>query len=117
MEAGPFLTLADSIDELVFVWKVTGEMLWTNRAFTRETGLRVEDFAFKNDDNPFIHPADLPSVLAQLSAFIASDAQCSPPIENRFFDIWGRIRAIRSLVHKICWQGEDALLLVSTLVT
>ena len=54
-----FVALADSLDELVFVWKANGDMLWTNRAFVRETGMTVEDFGFQNRDNPFIHPEDL----------------------------------------------------------
>src|SRR5688572_8474705 len=81
-----FIALADSLDELVFVWKTNGDMLWTNRAFVHETGMTVEDFGFQNTDNPFVHPEDLPHVLAELGAFIDSDAVRSAPIENRFFD-------------------------------
>jgi PAS domain S-box-containing protein len=111
-----FLAVADSVDELVFVWTVAGEMLWTNRAFTRETGMQVSDFGFDNRDNPFVHPEDLPGMLAELGAFLACDARQSSPIANRFFDMWGRIRAIRSVVHKIDWKGQPALLIVSTLI-
>jgi two-component system, chemotaxis family, CheB/CheR fusion protein len=112
-----FVALAESLDEPVFVWKASGEMLWTNQAFVRETGMTVEDFRFQNPDNPFIHPDDLPRVLAELTAFMESDALRSPPIENRFTDIWGRVRGLSSRVHKVLWEGESALLLVSSLKT
>ncbi|HVJ14881.1 MAG TPA: ATP-binding protein, partial [Polyangiaceae bacterium] len=112
-----FIALADSLDELVFVWKTNGDMLWTNRAFVHETGLTVADFGFPNKDNPFVHPEDLARVLAELGAFIDSDAVRSAPLENRFFDAWGRVRPLSSILHKINWQGEPALLLVSTLTT
>jgi two-component system cell cycle sensor histidine kinase/response regulator CckA len=110
-----FRAVCGGVDELVFVWRPTGEMVWTNEAFVRETGLTVEDFGFKNEDNPFIHPDDLPHVLEQLGAFIASDATRSPPICNRFIDAWGRSRAVSSVVDKIEWDGAPALLLVSKL--
>ena len=42
-----FELLAASVDELVYVWRPTGEMVWTNAAFVRETGLTVEDFGFE----------------------------------------------------------------------
>lgn len=112
----PFLALAATTDDLVFVWKVTGEMLWVNRAFERETGMTVEDFGFQNTDNPFVHPEDLPGVLEAMGVFIDSDAKISPPIDNRFFDMWGRARKIRSIVHKVEWRGESALMLVSRLL-
>ncbi|MDX2094155.1 MAG: ATP-binding protein [Kofleriaceae bacterium] len=116
--AGPvhgFEGLADSLDELVFIWRLTGEMLWVNGAFERETGMGVADFGFRNADNPFIHPEDLAATLAALETFVASEDTRSAPIENRFFDAWGRVRALRSIVTKIVWEGAPALLLVSTL--
>jgi two-component system cell cycle sensor histidine kinase/response regulator CckA len=110
---GPFFALAAACDELVFVWKVTGEMLWVNPSFERETGMNAADYGFRNADNPFIHPEDLPSVLAAINRFIDSDANNSPPIDNRFFDMWGRCRRLRSTVHKIDWNGESVLMFVS----
>jgi PAS domain-containing protein len=111
-----FLPLANAVNELVFVWKPTGEMLWVNRAFESELGMTVEDFGFRNVDNPFIHPADLPAVLESLEAFLTSRAVISGPIANRFFDAWGRMRSIVSVVHKIDWGGEQVLLFVSSFV-
>jgi two-component system cell cycle sensor histidine kinase/response regulator CckA len=113
--SGPFLALAGTTDELVFVWKHTGEMLWVNAAFTRETGLSLADFGFRNEDNPFVHPEDLPSVLEKMAAFLASSDRVSPPIDNRFYDAWRAVRGLRSIVHKVDWNGEPALLLVSKL--
>ncbi len=112
-----FLALAEAIDEPVFVWDPNGAMLWTNAAFVRETGMTVEDFAFQNPDNPFIHPDDLQQVLADLAAFMASDAKRSAPIQNRFIDIWGRVRSLTSIVSKIVWRGGPALLLASRIAT
>jgi PAS domain S-box-containing protein len=111
-----FKALAGSVSELVFIWTEAGQMLWTNEAFVRETGLTVEDFGFRNPDNPFIHPADLPQLLEQMGAFAASDARRSPPIANRFFDAWGRTRSLVSVVHKVDWEGTPALAIVSSLV-
>lgn len=108
----PFVALAACIDELVFVWKVTGEMLWVNPAFERETGMKLGDFGFHNSENPFIHPDDLPNVLAAMCEFLESEATTSPPIANRFFDMWGRSRRLCSVIHKIEWSGESALLFV-----
>src|SRR5262245_11305698 len=103
MSTGPvgFLPLANAVNDLVFVWKPSGEMLWVNRAFESELGMSIEDFGFRNVDNPFVHPADLPAVLDSLDAFLASPAMISMPIANRFFDAWGRVRSIVSVVHKI----------------
>ncbi len=112
-KADAFLALADSLDELVFVWREDGEMLWTNAAFRRVTGFTAEDFRFKNQDNPFIHPSDLEHVLGELARFTSSDATESPPIANRFIDAWGRVHAIVSVVHKIDFRGAAALLLIS----
>jgi PAS domain S-box-containing protein len=108
-----FLAFADSLDELVFVWREDGEMLWTNRAFRRVTGFSVEDFLFKNPDNPFIHPSDLERVLSELGAFIGSDATESAPIANRFIDAWGRVHSLVSVVHKVDFRGTPALLFIS----
>ncbi len=108
-----FFAIAESLDDLVFVWQADGAMLWTNSAFVRETGMTVEDFGFENRDNPFIHPDDLSHVLAELARFMASDAKRSAPIQNRFIDIWGRVRSLTSEVSKIEWHGVPALLLVS----
>jgi PAS domain S-box-containing protein len=90
-------------------------MLWINKAFARETGLSVEDFGFRNQQNPFIHPDDLPHVVAELGAFIDSAAERSAPILNRFIDAWGHTRSLSTVVHKIRWQDEPALLLISTM--
>jgi len=109
----PFLALARSLDELVFVWRASGEMLWVNESFVRVTGMTCEDFAFRNADNPFIHPDDLPHVLKHIGAFLDSDARQSQPVENRFCDAWGRFHALSSVLHKVSWMGQPALLLVS----
>ncbi|MFT3924473.1 MAG: PAS domain-containing protein [Myxococcales bacterium] len=110
-----FVALAESIDELVFVWTTDGQLLWANEVFARETGMRADDFGFDNRDNPFIHPDDLKRVLTQLDVFFNSDARRSPPIENRFIDLWGRTRHLSSIVHKITWKGEPALLFSASL--
>jgi two-component system cell cycle sensor histidine kinase/response regulator CckA len=110
----PFSALAESLDDLVFVWREEdGAMLWTNRAFVRETGFTAEDFRFKNQDNPFIHPSDLEHVLEALAAFTASDAKQSLPIQNRFIDAWGRVHSLVSVVHKVTFRGAPALLFIS----
>ena len=112
-----FLALASAVEELVYVWRPSGEMLWVNRAFERETGMTLEEFGFRNADNPFIHPEDLPAVLAAMEAFLSSDDLVSAPIANRFFDAWGKTRSVVSRVHKITGQEAPALLLVSMLVS
>ncbi len=103
--------LAEAIDVLVFVTEPTGRMLWTNAAFVRQTGFRAEDFWFENPENPFIHPEDLGHVGAALAAFVASDAERSEPITNRFFDKWGGVHTYRSVVTKIRWEGKASLLI------
>ena len=110
-----FEAFADSVDELVFVWTTSGDLLWANQAFERETGLKADDFGFKNTENPFVYPDDLEHVVRELDAFLGSPDEHSKPIENRFIDAWGRERPISSIVHKIRWQDTPALLLVSTL--
>jgi PAS domain S-box-containing protein len=107
------VALANAVSDAVYVWKPLGEMLWVNRAFERQTGMKLEDFQFKNADNPFIHPDDLPGVVQALERFVASPDQISAPIENRFFDAWGRQRHIHSVVHKVEFAGELALMCVS----
>lgn len=107
--------LGDLVDELVFVWTVSGDLLWGNQAWQRETGFTAEDFGFGNEENPFVVPEDLPQMLAELTAFLESDAEVSKPIKNRFFDAWGQVRAISSIVVKVTWDGRSALMIVGTL--
>lgn len=113
-DVSPFLSLAQAISELVFVWNPEGRMLWVNESFKRTTGLQIEDFAFRNVDNPFIHPDDLTRVVTILAEFVASDAIRVGPFENRFVDAWGRTHIVRSEVTKILWDGEAALLFVAS---
>jgi PAS domain S-box-containing protein len=110
----PFLALSEGIELLVFVWNPAGKMLWVNRYFELETGMSVEDFAFRNEHNPFIHPEDLPGVVQVLEEFLVSPARTSPSIDNRFYDARGTARWVRSVAHKITWQGEAALLFVAS---
>jgi two-component system, cell cycle sensor histidine kinase and response regulator CckA len=112
-ELSNFCSLANMIDDLVFVWKPVGTMLWVNKVFEEQTGRIATDFEFPNADNPFIHPEDLPAVNEQLAAFMRSSDVKSQPISNRFFDAWGRARPLTSTIHKIQWQGEPALLFIS----
>ena len=95
-----FRALVGSLDDLVFVWKTSGEMLFVNDAFVRVTGLTTEDFGFQNRDNPFIHPDDLPHVLAELAAFTESSALRAPPLTNRFIDAWGKVHTLVSIAHR-----------------
>jgi len=108
-----FCSLANMIEDLVFVWKPAGTMLWVNKAFEDQTGRIAADFEFPNADNPFIHPEDLPAVNERLEAFMHSSDVKSQPISNRFFDAWGRTRLVTSIIHKLRWQGEPALLFIS----
>jgi len=108
-----FLPLANAVNELVFVWRPTGEMLWVNRAFETEVGMTASELCFRSATNPVIHPEDLPSVVESLASFSDSPALVSAPIANRFFDTWGRVRSIVSSVHKVDWCGEPAFLSVS----
>jgi PAS domain S-box-containing protein len=108
--------LGDLIDELVFVWALSGDLLWGNQAWQRETGFNAEDFGFGNEDNPFVVPDDLPQMMAEMTAFLESDAEVSKPIKNRFFDAWGQVRALSSVVVKVTWDGQSALLIVGTLL-
>jgi PAS domain S-box-containing protein len=115
-EGESFQALAAETDRMVFVWATDGRMLWTNEVFVRETGLTPSDFGFDNRENPFIHPDDLPRVLGELGAFVGSAARKSPVIRNRFVDAWGQTREIATVVHKVDWQGEPALMLISRLI-
>lgn len=112
-ESGRFLALADTIDALVFVTEPSGKMLWTNQTFIEETGYRAEDFWFENQKNPFLHPDDAERVGDFLQAFASSSARNSTPIENRFFDRWGRIHTYCSRIAKIAWEGAEALMFVT----
>src|SRR5512142_2537051 len=105
-----FRSLANLLEDVVFVWDPAGTMLWVNRAFEEQTGRSTADFVFPNPENPFIHPEDLPAVNARLDEFIRSTHDTSEPIYNRFFDAWGRSRPLRSIVHKVRWRDVSALL-------
>lgn len=109
------VALANAVSDPVYVCSPAGEMLWVNSAFERESGLNAEGLRQRPAENPFIHPDDLPGVSALLEAFLASAETVSPPIDNRFYDAWGRLRRLRSLAHKVEWQGQAALMLVSQL--
>jgi two-component system, cell cycle sensor histidine kinase and response regulator CckA len=107
---GGFETLAELVDELVFITEPGGRMVWASAALERHTGYRVEDFQFAQADNPFIHREDAPAVAAFLERFVDSGEAVSEPIENRFFDRWGGAQRYRSQVAKVTWHGQPALL-------
>lgn len=111
--APPFDALANAVDEMVYVWRANGEMLWVNPVFERQTGMRLEDFGFRTEENPFVHPDDLPQALAVLVPFMQSDEPISPPFENRFYDVWGQVRSIRSTASRVVFQGESVFMTVS----
>jgi PAS domain S-box-containing protein len=110
-----FLTLAATLEDLVFVWRPEGTMLWANPAFVRATGMNPEDFTFPNAENPFIHPGDVQRVTDHIVAFVASASTVSEPIENRFIDIWGRVSVVRTVMHKVTWGGAAAHLSLTTM--
>ena len=107
-----FACLVDLLDAIVFVTEASGRMIWANQALERKTGFRARDFWFENRDNPFLHPDDQARVASAIAAFVASDAEVSDPIENRFIDKWGRARTYRSTVRKIEWEGASAFMYV-----
>jgi PAS domain S-box-containing protein len=110
-----FFGVAATTDRMVYVWSPEQGMLWTNEIFVRETGFAAADFRFENRDNPFIHPDDRPRVVGEVDDFLAAPAQRSVVVNNRLIDIWGRTRAISTVISKIEWHGEPALLMVSSL--
>ena len=81
-----FEDFADSLDELVFVWKPNGDLLWMNRAFMRESGKTTGDLGLQDPDKIFVHPDDLELVLGELGTFLDSEALQSQPIVHRFSD-------------------------------
>ncbi len=108
----PFEALAESSDAIVFVTDLAMRMFYASSRLQQETGFTADDFRFPQADNPFIHREDADAVAEALSAFIASTAQVSDPIENRFLDRWGREHRYRSIVRKVTYRGETALLFV-----
>lgn len=107
-----FDALADSSDALVFVTDLSSRMLYANAALERDTGFTIADFQFHQADNPFIHRDDAAAVARALSDFLASERRVCAPIDNRFYDRWGRAQRYRTLVTKVRHRSRDALLFV-----
>ena len=108
----PFLALAELSDAAVFITDLSMRMLYANAELERLTGFTAADFQFPQEDNPFIHREDAEHVAQALSAFAGAEATVSEPIENRFLDRWGRTHRCRSIVSKIGFRGQTALLFV-----
>lgn len=108
----PFLALAEVSDRVVFVTDLSMRMLYANPELERLTGFTAADFQFPQQDNPFIHREDAEHVAQALTAFASSPATVSEPIDNRFLDRWGRTHRCRSVVSKIGFRGEPAMLFV-----
>jgi PAS domain S-box-containing protein len=107
----PFVALAEVSDTIVFITDLSMRMLYANAELERQTGFTAADFQFPQQDNPFIHREDAEYVAQALSAFAsAPEKSISAPIDNRFLDRWGRPHRYRSLVSKIAFRGEPALL-------
>ena len=121
MATGPaggdaFEALAECCEELVFITDSTMRMLYASSRLEREVGFTAADFQFPQEDNPFIHREDAERVGAALTTFRASSALVSEPIDNRFLDRWGRTHRYRTVVSKIVYRGDPALLFVCRLV-
>ncbi len=108
----PFLALAEVSETVVFVTDLSMRMLYANAELERLTGFTAADFQFPQEDNPFIHREDAEHVAQALTAFASSEATVSEPIVNRFLDKWGRTHRCRSVVSKIGFRGEPAMLFV-----
>lgn len=112
----PFEALAESCNELVFVTSHAMRMLYASPRLEMETGFTTADFQFPQDDNPFIHREDAEHVASALTAFLGTPLLVSDPIENRFLDRWGRTHRYRSVITKIDYAGDPALLFVCRVV-
>lgn len=110
----PFIALAEVSDTIVFITDLSMRMLYANAALERNTGFTAADFQFPQQENPFIHREDAEYVAQTLQAFATADASVSEPIVNRFLDRWGRPHRYRSLVSKVAYRGEPALLFACT---
>jgi PAS domain S-box-containing protein len=108
----PFEVLAECTDEIVFVTDLSMRMLYASSALEAQTGFTAADFQFPQADNPFIHREDADRVAQTLAAFVAGDARVCEPIVNRFLDRWGRTHRYRSVVAKLEYCGQPALLFV-----
>ncbi len=101
--------LLNALDAMVFVTDFEGKMLYANPQLERETGYTAEDFQFQQEDNPFLHPNDAARVGAFIAEFAASDAPHSTPVENRFYDRWGKVHWYSSVIAKVEYGGQPAL--------
>ena len=110
---GMYETLADSVEEAVFITEPQGRMVYANAVLERLTGYTVADFQFPQADNPFLHPDDAERVGRFIADFIASGARTSAPIENRFSDRWGQTRRYRSVLARVVFDGKDAIQFVT----
>src|SRR5688500_17124157 len=107
-----FTALAECCEELVFITDLTMRMLYASSRLEREVGFTAADFQLAQADNPFIHREDADRVAATLTAFLASEARATEPEENRFLDRWGRTHRYRTVVTKIVYHDDPALLFV-----
>ncbi len=106
--------LAACVDEAVFITEPSGRMLHANEVLEQLTGYTVEDFQFRQADNPFLHPDDAERVSRFIADFNADPGPVSGPVENRFFDRWGQAHWFRSVLAKVEWEGRPALLFVTS---
>ncbi|MCX5743340.1 MAG: PAS domain S-box protein, partial [Proteobacteria bacterium] len=103
--------MAASVEELVHVWSLTGEVRWINGSFERVLQLGIAELASSRADR--VVADDLPGVHAALTAFLASPATRSGSIVCRCHDASHHAVTLASVVHRVTWQDEPALLVVS----
>ncbi len=112
-----YRTFVESFHDTIFITDYSMRMLYANPSLERQTGYRMEDFRFVQEDNPFIHPDDRKKVAVFIRKFIAGPEEYSETIENRFIDKAGRVHWYSSVISKITYNDQPALQFITYDIT
>lgn len=112
-----YRTFVESFHDTIFITDYAMHMLYANPSLERQTGYKIDDFKFVQEDNPFIHPDDRKHVADFIRRFMASSKDYSDTIENRFIDKNGQVHWYTSVISKITYNNQPALQFITYDIT
>jgi PAS domain S-box-containing protein len=105
-----FRNVINSLPDLVIIGDYHLKTLFINQAVKNLTGLSLSKFNENDSSLNFTHPDDRAYIRTFISDFIKSPDNTSQQLDNRFYTIEGELRWHSSIITKIVYQNEPALL-------
>jgi PAS domain S-box-containing protein len=113
-----YRTMVETFPDIIMLTSLSRQILFVNAALEKQTGYTLANLqAWRDQGKDFIHPDDVGSVRAAIQDLLASDKPCTDLIENRFIDIFGKVRWYSGIISKVQYNGEQALQTVTREIT